>query len=165
MIPTLALLLPLVAAGGEKAGDLLSQTMLNESKPALSREQQLLKQMQDRENVRGWRSFGGVDHYAWNEWKLIAPGIRATSSKSVYPTEVYPTEGRFASFPSAAWSGSISVSCLKLAWRYWEAPRAIRWGRTSQPGHWGEWVNAGSPKSSHEKDAMVTALCANIQSQ
>jgi len=165
MIPTLALLLTLVAEGGATAGDLLSQTMVNESRPTLSKEQQLLKQMRDRENVRGWRSFGGVAHYAWNEWKLIAPGIRATSSKSVYPTEVYPTEGRWPELPSVSWEDRISVSCSKLAWRYWETPRAIWWGRTSQPGHWGEWVNAGSPKSSHEKDAMVAALCANIQSQ
>jgi len=151
MIPTLALLLPLVAAGGEPAGVLFSQTMLNEGKPALSKEQQLLQQMQDRENARGWKTFDGVTYYAWNEWKLISPGVRATSYKLAERTET-----GIPLIHSIAMSNRISVNCSNLAWREGEI-------FTARHTIWFDWVNAGSPKSRYEKDQMVAALCANVR--
>lgn len=117
-------------------------------------EQQLLQRMQAREDARGWRSFSGSTFYAWKEWKLIAPGVRATAWK----TEPFATS--FGLLPGG--SGTISVSCPKLALRYWESGGLTRWGRSGKPAQWGGWINAGSPESTPDADAMVAALCANV---
>jgi hypothetical protein len=123
---------------------------------APSRETLLRQQMQAREDARGWRTFGGSTYYAWKEWKLISPGIRATA----YKIGQEPSSG--GGLVPLGLSGKVSVSCPTLAWRYWEPGLRMGWGRTSGPPHWGSWRNAGSPDSTPEADSMVTALCANV---
>jgi hypothetical protein len=123
---------------------------------APSRETLLRQQMKAREDARGWRSFGNSTYYAWKEWKLIAPGVRATA----YKLEPEPSSG--GGIPLAGLSGRVSVSCPTLAWRYWEPGGFTRWGRPGKPAQWGGWINAGSPESTPSADAMVAALCANV---
>ncbi|WP_411867091.1 hypothetical protein [Vulcanococcus limneticus] len=104
---------------------------------APSKEDQLRQKIHAREAARGWRSFGGPTSYAWREWKLIAPGVRDTAFK---------TEA--GGFAPVITSGTVSVNCSRLAWR--------------QQG--GAWINAGSPESTSDANAMVVALCAHLPS-
>lgn len=159
MVRKLVLFLILLSPAGAKANELPLQAELEASGLAPTKEQQLLKRMQDREDARGWKTFDETTYYAWKEWKIIAPDVRATTYKQQSPEVSF-----FGStLPAMVISGKISVSCAKLAWRYWETPNSLRWGSPRQAGYWGRWTNAGSPESSLEKNAMVAALCASIR--